>query len=554
TESKAKPSKKRKVTHAFFISQKLQLGIRNIFLERPVITVNLHGVQEFFSISIIIIMIRFQGHILVVLSAIVCFVLSQRVSKPYISHLNSITGTSFTVRWDPARIANQDIIRYDVETRGRGLHDQSKVKSIPGNQHSLTVDNLSPYTGYTVLVSAVTRSGLKISGYRRPVLTDTASPNAPVNLEIIQIHPKSVVIEWQPPKFFYKKVDLYEAEIFSEVQGRLQVRSTRNTKMHLRGLNPNERHFIRVRAATRSLYSRKYYKGDPVEKLFVTPSEPTTRSPTKHTERFTTKSLDPPELYITTQPTTDTSTLPETTNFGHDCDTMGSQNKETTITSEKDTMSPEKETTSTLEINTTIPEKDTMGTPEIDTNITERDSIIAHKIDTSILEKDTAFLEPDRAVAEEYTTSSSEISTSSVYETDTTNPEKETMILFEKDTTRPEKNTTNLPESYRTILSQNHTVVITPSETTTKGAVRSVTPTTPTTPTTTTTTTETRKPGVTRAQSRAAWRAEMTELLWLKTASRNHQAQTRLANVQAEVAALQKVKLQMEIAKLRNEL
>ncbi|RUS87377.1 hypothetical protein EGW08_004831 [Elysia chlorotica] len=71
-----------------------------------------------------------------------------------------------------------------------------------------------------------------------------------------------------------------------------------------------------------------------------------------------------------------------------------------------------------------------------------------------------------------------------------------------------------------------------------------------------TTPTTTSRPRVVRGRKveSLASRTALAKLNWLRTGTRDQLAQARLANLQAEVAILQKIKLELEIAKLRRDL
>ncbi|KAK3739050.1 hypothetical protein RRG08_025139 [Elysia crispata] len=408
---------------------------------------------------------------------------------------------------------------------------------------------LDPYRNYFIQVTAVTSSGRSPPSDPLSVITDTAPSSSPLNLELTKITPRSARLEWEPPEMFYKNIDSYTVDMRKDDK-LLRSESTKDTKIDLSDLEPGQLIVLRVFAVTRSLYGRKEYEGEFAQLVFTTPPEATTSSRLTNT---------PPVRRTTSTPTKHTTFGKHTTNLTSKPRAMYGAPRALL----QNIARLYRQTTSHVRRTTNTPTKhSTPLSGKHTTNVTSKPRAM-YGAPRTLLQNIARLYRQTTSHVRRTTNTPTKHTTSGKHTTNVTSKPRamygalRTLLQnIARPVSTPQTLTANhepcvahYEHSYKTYhVRQAHHK---PYQQTTSHVRRTTnTPTKHSTPLSGRTTT--RRPYKPRGTNsdRIASRTAVAKLNWLRSGTREQVAQTKLAKLMAEVAKLEKVKLELEIAKL----
>ncbi|XP_035218180.1 receptor-type tyrosine-protein phosphatase delta-like [Stegodyphus dumicola] len=157
------------------------------------------------------------------------------------------TNTSITLQWkEPTSLINSEVT-YSVE-----LVDTSSETTYVQNTSDVSchIQNLRPYTLYSVRVRAYTH-GVE-GNWTEPITvrTDVGVPSAPTNVRISSVTNVSINIEWSEPQPFTGPILSYSIKKTNTETQVSEVISVQTTSYSITGLSPYTNYSVKVRAST----------------------------------------------------------------------------------------------------------------------------------------------------------------------------------------------------------------------------------------------------------------------------------------------------------------
>ncbi|KAK4288092.1 hypothetical protein Pmani_038864, partial [Petrolisthes manimaculis] len=181
----------------------------------------------------------------------------------------SVTSTSLVVTWTPPPPPHRNgiITSYRLSYQTPHHHD-GRGGSVVDDGQRATLNNLTPWTNYSLSVAASTRAGEGVASHPIICTTNQDVPEAPAKVRAVVSGPRAAVVSWAPPSHPHGRISRYTVH-WEGAGGRGDPHS-RRVEPHLTHLTMHDlshtTHQIWVTASTRM------GEGPPTTVVLVKPS------------------------------------------------------------------------------------------------------------------------------------------------------------------------------------------------------------------------------------------------------------------------------------------
>ncbi|KAK4287145.1 hypothetical protein Pmani_039780, partial [Petrolisthes manimaculis] len=181
----------------------------------------------------------------------------------------SVTSTSLVVTWTPPPPPHRNgiITSYRLSYQTPHHHDGRGGSVVEEGQRA-TLNNLTPWTNYSLSVAASTRAGEGVASHHVICTTNQDVPEAPAHVKAVVSGPRAAVVSWAPPSHPHGRISRYTVH-WEGAGGRGDPHS-RRVEPHLTHLTMHDlshtTHQVWVTAST------KMGEGPPSDVILVKPS------------------------------------------------------------------------------------------------------------------------------------------------------------------------------------------------------------------------------------------------------------------------------------------
>ncbi|XP_072042726.1 receptor-type tyrosine-protein phosphatase F-like [Amphiura filiformis] len=164
--------------------------------------------------------------------------------------ITSVTSTCITLKWSKPPIGHRHgpIIAYSYS-----LYDDIGDENITSTttNATVTINDLTPYTAYTFVISASTNAGKGPSYNLTERTSDTVPTAPPSNITITSVTSSNISFEWSEPSFEHKHGPItYSYSLYNESSDEIVTSTGQNTSVTINELIPFTNYTFIISAST----------------------------------------------------------------------------------------------------------------------------------------------------------------------------------------------------------------------------------------------------------------------------------------------------------------